>query len=143
MDSNQERYCFLNDDRNSVALALKADEFIVAGADFNLFDPATQEVIETWKATIDKGNASVHRLKTKAGQLSKMKLAWQIVCCSSKSNVYEGSVILAVTQGNTPLKPSKPLRYNITNIPPCGLDSTENFKGSMVFIHNKGEQFVE
>lgn len=143
MEGNQERYCFLNSTEGTVAIALKADEFIVAGADFKLYDPSNQDVVETWKTTIDQGNASIHKLKTRPDKLSKLKLAWQIVCCSAKNNVFEGSVMLAVSQGNSPLKPTKPLRYNVTNIPPCGMDSTESFKGSLIFIQNKGEKFVD
>jgi len=143
MESHQERYCFLEGTNVGLALALKADDFIVAGADFKLFDPDTKMVIEEWKTTIDKGEPSIYRFKTKPLELSKKKLSWQIVCCSSKDNAYEGHVMIAVSQGNNALKPTKPLKYNITNIPPCGMDGTESFKGSMIFIHNTGEKFVD
>lgn len=132
-----ERYSFLKKENGGVAIALKADEHIVAGADFKLVDSDTKEVVESWKATVDKGNTFIHRFRTSVDKLDKLVLSWAIVCCSAKRNAFEGNIQLAISQGMVPTKVSKPMNYSVTNVPPCGIDSNESFKGNLIFLLDK------
>jgi hypothetical protein len=132
-----DRFCFIKNKSDSIVLAIRADENIIAGADFKLYDIERKEVLEEWKATIDNANPFVHRFSTKAKDLEKTRLSWQVAYCSRKSNLFRGSIELIVKQADTVLRTTKPLSYSISNIPPCGYGESQNFNGSMIFITDK------
>ena len=133
----QERFCIYNDTDGYFKLNLGADDFIVLGADFKIVNPSTKEIIEEWKLSTENGKIVNYEIRTHPKDLHKMKLLWKVLCCSSNPNKFEGKVAIKILQNNTPIKFTLPSNYILKNVPPCQLQSTEDFSGNLIFISKK------
>lgn len=132
--STSNRICLFEKSEDHIVISVIADDFIVAGADFKLFDPESKDVIENWKLTVDYGKASNYSIKTPVSDLNKLSLAWNILCCSRDPKQFEGKVMIKILQKGKAIKLSIPANYKLSNIPPCALNSAEEFKGNLLFV---------
>lgn len=131
---HQDRFCIYNDTDGYFRISMGADDFVVLGADFKIVNPSTKEIIEEWKLSTDNGKVVNYDIIVHPKELHKMKLVWKVLCCSANPNKFEGKVAVKVLQNNVPLKLTIPSNYILKNVPPCQLQSTEDFSGSLIFI---------
>jgi len=141
--SNATRFCIIEPISTAPIVSLTASKEFVAGADFKIVNAETKEVIETWKMTAEEGKSSVYKIRSEIGKLNKLKMVWQVLCCSKNANVYEGKVHIQITQNKVPCKLTIPASYAITNVPPCSLNSAEDFKGTLFFVvKSRGQEII-
>lgn len=132
----QPRFCLYNEFDGNFKVNLLADEFIVLGADFKIVSNDTKELLEQWKFSTENGKIVTHDIALSINDMNKTKLIWKVLCCSLNPNKFEGKVQIKLTQNNKPVKLTLPASYIVKNIPPCQLNSAEEFSGSLVFIKN-------
>lgn len=132
----QPRFCLYDELGGEFRVNLLADEFIVLGADFKIINNDTKDMLEHWKFSTENGKIVTFDIKISPSELHKTKMIWKVLCCSLNPNKFEGKVQIKLTQNNKPVKLTMPASYIVKNIPPCQLNSAEEFSGSLVFIKN-------
>jgi len=143
MNENGIRYCILNASSGGIAIAMKGDIELIAGGDFKIYHPDNKHSTEEFKLTIDHGQPSIYKVKSTIFELNKLKLAWSILVCSKKSNIFSGNIQLSVAQINHNCQMTIPTSYNIENIPPCYLKDTQNISGSLFFVLKNENKVVD
>lgn len=132
----QPRFCLYNELGGEFRVNLLADEFIVLGADFKIINNDTKDMLDQWKFSTENGKIVTYDIKISPSVLHKTKMIWKVLCCSLNPNKFEGKVQIKLTQNNKTVKLTMPASYIVKNIPPCLLNSAEEFSGSLVFIKN-------
>lgn len=133
-------YCFIDPDGPSVTVRMEMSQELMAGGDFKIFYRETTKVIENWKMSGDSKNPDERILRTKKQDLNKSKLAWNVLTCSTDSDIYKGFVNIKVYQGPDECKMTYPAKQKIENIPPCKIKDTKSTKGNLTFfIKNRSD----
>jgi len=132
-----ERFCVIEPLRNEFSVQLTTSPGIVVGAEFNLYKPDESQPTKSWKMGIQK-NETVYKIITdNAKELDKYVLAWQILYCTDKLNIAEGQLELRFSQAGMNCTTNHPVRWNLSNIPPCKVKSYFEINDSIMFLLRK------
>ena len=129
-----QRYCILKPDKGPVQIKFSVSNEIMAGADFKIYDESKINTLDEWKMTVENNSYSLRTFKTNVKNLNKAILAFQILCCSLKNNIFQGTVELEIIQDNESCQMTLPAKWQRDNIPPCVLNNPDMFGGSITFI---------
>lgn len=130
---SESKFCILNPHKNSVAITLKGEPHIRAGADLKIYNEEKKSIYN-FKLKIENGDSDVHKIDLPLSELNKKRLVWQIACCSSNENIFIGKVELKITQSALPAKVTGSTSYIINNLPPCKLKGAERITNNLFFI---------
>lgn len=130
-------FCFIDPEGSSITVRMSISRALMAGGDFKIFYRDTTNVLESWKMSCDAKNPDERILRTKKLDLNKSKLVWNVLTCSSDSDVYTGVLEMKVYQGREECKMTYPSRQKVENIPPCKVKGVQEVSGSLTFFIKK------
>ncbi|MBM2816403.1 MAG: hypothetical protein HW421_3165 [Ignavibacteria bacterium] len=128
------RCCIIDAAKGPVTVKIVLSDSLIAGCDFMLAD-AHGGTIEQWKLTAEANN--INRYTIRQNNLALFKdshLSWQMVYCSMNPKTIEGTVEIFLFQGNEVCKITVPAKWQLTNLPPCKLNTPKSFNDSLLFV---------
>jgi hypothetical protein len=128
------KYCILEPNGQAIMLEITVEPNIVAGGDFKLINPETNQEIKNWKMSVDNDNPFKIRVHSDPEALHKVVMTWEILCCTMNVDVFESTIKMKLTQAMKTCKITEQLHYTRLNIPPCKLNEPDSFKDSIVFV---------
>ncbi len=131
------KYCVIEEDKGPVFLEISVEPSIVAGGDFKLIKPETEETIKNWKATVDNETPLKNKIHPDPKTLHKAALAWELLVCSLNPDIFESQIKIRITQGGKVCKTNAPLNSTRLNIPPCKVNEPDSFRDAVIFIIKK------
>lgn len=129
-----DNICIIELNEGPVTIKLTMPDNIMCGGDFKVYDQSRNNVIEQFKMSANPGEFAIANISTWPRDLNKCFLAWTVLCCSNTASVYKGVPRIEFRQMDNFCKLTFPLEWNMMNIPPCKLGSSESFSGSVMFI---------
>jgi len=129
----ETKFCMLNLKKDSVAITLKGEPHLRAGADFKIYDDNKKSIYH-FKLKIENGDSDIHKIDLPLSKINKTRLVWQIACCSSNENIFIGKVEIKITQSALPAKVTGSTSYLVNNLPPCRLKGAEKISNNLFFV---------
>ena len=127
------RECKIDLSGGEITVKLSADNGIISGGDFSIYDFNTGAVILSFKMHIDTTGTASHDVPLPAADLVDKVLSWQVLNCSpiitDKSNLD-----IAIYQDDKFCTVNPPAHYALKNIPNCAVGQALPVKGGLHFI---------
>jgi hypothetical protein len=136
-ESKLDRFCVISNKISDVTVTLSASPNIVVGAEFKLFDETANTPIKTWKMAIQKKESVYKIITDKPSEIEKNILVWQILYCSDKVNVVDGTIDLTFRQDGAICTFNHPVSWYLKDVPPCAVKAYSQINDSIMFLLKK------
>lgn len=134
---SKTRYCFYNPSGGVISIRLSVGNAIIAGSDFKLYSEDKSKMLEEFKISASFEKEGGKLVQTFPKDLNKTNLIWSVICCSKNAAIYSSLVKVVIMQEDKELKMTFPAEKHLVNIPPCVVQKTDAYNGSLVFMAKK------
>jgi hypothetical protein len=132
--TSTKRFCVISPDGGQITVRLQADNTLIAGGNFTVFNPAGASINQFSMQTGSAGMAT-EIIDLPVGQLQGCMLSWALLCCAGVSTFDAGTVTMDFIQDDAVCPLTKAAQWELTNVPACenSGNAATQIKGSTGF----------
>ena len=121
--ASTKRFCVINPDGGEIMVRLQANNTLIAGGNFTVFNSAGASINQFTMQTGSTGMAT-GTIALPASQLQGCTLSWVLLCCAAVSTFDQGTVTMDFLQDGGICALTKAAQWALTDVAAC--DNSNN-----------------